>query len=234
MDPGTGTAFFGGIKSFFSVWQLCIMQVTPFFLAFFLGAYFLTRTGARAGDIFNMAVVALGLALGFSLLFGILGTPSLEPGATLMRNIRTLRFFSGLFILAVGLLMMLFSITIPRSSRVMVFFLLSPPVGAALAIGYSPCIPPVLSDILNFAGRPGNERMGLALLFLYGMGIGVSLVFVGSMLGYILSRRSPYARMRYSRPGMPALIASLIFMAFGFLLVTGLMVRYKAFLVNLI
>ncbi len=233
MDPTMGTAFFGGIHAFFSVWQLCIMQVTPFYLAFFLGAYFIIRSGERSVDLFNMAVISLGLMVGFGLLFGILGIPSLEPGATFVRNIRTLRLFAGLFIIAVGLVMLVFSFTVSHRSRAGIFLVLSPFVGAAFAIGYSPCIPPVLSTIFTFAGKPGNARMGLFFLALYGVGIGVSLTLVGSILAYLLTPRSSRGRFGEGRASMAALIASLVFMAMGVLLITGLMVRYKAFLVNL-
>ncbi len=37
---GLFAAFGNGFASFFSIWQVCILQISPFFLAYATGLYF--------------------------------------------------------------------------------------------------------------------------------------------------------------------------------------------------
>ncbi len=235
MSPGVFEAFWGGVGAFFSVWQLCILQITPFFVAFFVATHFILRTGNRGEDLFNTIVVGTGLVLGLSIFFGLLMTPGLAPGTVLLKYLKLLRFVAGIFIILVALTMVFFSFTsILFFDRRKIFFVLSPLVGSALAIAYSPCIPPALSRLLNYARIPENTLHGFVLLVFYALGIGISLIIVGYIIALTAGiGSSPYAE-RTRRYIVLPLVSSLIFMIIGILLVTGLMLSYKAFLVNLI
>ena len=60
MPPTIIESFTDAIRSFFSAWQLFIMQITPFYLAFFTGAYLILRKGGfppatlRIGDYYHV------------------------------------------------------------------------------------------------------------------------------------------------------------------------------------
>jgi len=46
-------------------------------------------------------------------------------------------------------------------------------IGAAFAFGWTPCIGPILGVILTYAGMLENVNRGVALLFVYSLGLGV-------------------------------------------------------------
>ncbi|MBI5233481.1 MAG: hypothetical protein HY880_03925 [Deltaproteobacteria bacterium] len=232
MAPTAVETFKGSLATFFSVWQFCIMQVTPFYLAFFIAGYFLVSTGRRAVDLFFVFIMALGLALGFSLVFGFLSVSSLEPGATMIRNIKTLQHYAGIFIIAAGAIFIILVFLRPSLFRVWVVLLLSPLAGIAMGLGYSPCIPPILSKLLNYAGRPDTALRGLFLLGLYGAGLGAAWTALGIVISGIMDFICSRQRPNGSRPYYITAIASLVFMVMGVLLVTGSMRSYKAFLVS--
>lgn len=230
MTPTIINAFLGGIRTFFSVWQLCIMQITPFYTAFFLGAYFLLQKKGGKGFL-TMVFVSVLLAAGFSIIFGLTGSSSIAAGRLILRNIRGLKFYSGIFILGAGLVMIVLAFLSSFEFRSKSLIVLSPFVGAAIAAGYSPCIAPALSRILNYSSIPGNQLSGLGLLAAYGIGLTSAMTFAG--LVFILFTGLAKKGRRRQSPA-PAVIASLVFMMMGALLVMGLMLRFKSFLVNLI
>ncbi|MEE9614788.1 MAG: cytochrome c biogenesis protein CcdA [Thermodesulfobacteriota bacterium] len=237
MAPGIGEALCGGFFTFFSVWQLCVMQVTPFYIAFGVGTYLLIRTGGIRG-LAVMGFVAAALALGFSVTFGLLSVPALEPGGTILRNIKVLRPLAGAFIAVAATLMAFFSIAGPSGRKSAVMVVLAPLVGAAFAIGYAPCIAPALGELLNYAAMPDNSKTGFTLLTAYGLGLSAAFTVVGAAISLVLAvvgraGRGKAAAEEGEGVNIPALIASLVLMSMGVLLMTGLMLRYKAFLVNL-
>jgi len=231
--PGFIWSFLSGIGVFFSVWQLCVMQFTPFYVAYLLTVYFLIDgSGGRARSATApLVITAFGLALGFSLIFALLSSPGFTSDYVFLSGLRGLKTVSGIFILSVGALMILLAVLGRFDTKAYVPAVLSPLVGAGFAIAYSPCIPPALSEILNFAGMPGNSVRGLVLLFLYALGVCASETFVSAVIIVYLKLRQGRHKARTSM--FPPVLSSLIFMIIGLLLVLGLMMRYKMFLVNI-
>lgn len=228
MSPTSIEAFLGGIKSFFSIWQLCILQFSPFYAAFLVAVYLLLGTKDLKTNFLTMQLAGLGLAAGFSVIFALAGSPGISAGAEILRSLRGLRFASGLFILAAGLLMIALSFMQGFAMRAMLPAFLSPFIGAALAVAYSPCIPPVLSQIYSFAGEPGNSPKGFLLLFLYGLGMCASATLVAGVV------MAAWRMKKRSWGWMAPAFAAAFFMLIGIMLVAGWMLAYKRFLVNLI
>lgn len=231
MAPTLLESLFGGFTTFFSVWQMCIMQVTPFYIAFSLGVYFLLVGSARRSNFKPMMLVMAGLALGFSFLFALIGSPEFAVGSLLLRNIHSLRFAAGVFIIVVGALMILSSLLTRFDFKARILVVISPLVGAALAIAYSPCISPVLSRIFNYTKTSTGSVYGFSLLFLYAIGMTAALTLVVSVIIFIYNVRS--RRTIFRRSTTAPVVVSLVFIVLGILLVSGLMLRYKAMLVNL-
>ena len=50
-----GMALWGGFSSFFSIWQVCILQISPFFIAFIVGSYLATPDQKADRKIFRSA-----------------------------------------------------------------------------------------------------------------------------------------------------------------------------------
>ncbi|HHL40555.1 MAG TPA: hypothetical protein ENJ37_08615 [Deltaproteobacteria bacterium] len=229
MAPGYFETFFGGFAAFFSVWQLCIFQVTPFYIAFMVAARLLSRRGGRGSSGAVLAVTALGLAVSFSLVFGIMGVPHVGVGGVILRNLKLLKLLAGAFIIVSAAVLMLPALRVGVGVRTAAA--LSPLAGAAFAIGYSPCISPALAAALNFARSPDGGGRGLVLVVLYGAGMAAALTLTGAAFmaaaGWLAARRRT-ARV----PAAGLVAAAAVYMTMGVLLVTGLMLRYKAFLVN--
>lgn len=231
--PGLIGSFWGGISVFFSVWQLCIMQFSPFYVAYLLTVYFLIDgSGGRARSAISpLVLTAVGLGAGFSFVFAVLSDPGFASSHALFSGLRGLKSASGYFILAVGTLMIILAVLGRFDTKAYAPAALSPLVGASFALAYSPCIPPVLSGILNFSGTPGNSLKGLVLLFVYAAGVCSAATLVAAVL--ILYFRLRQGRRMSRRSMLPPVLSSLVFMIIGLLIVFGLMLRYKRFLVNI-
>lgn len=263
-EIGYSTAFVGAFSSFFSVWQFCIAQISPFFIAFLIGVYLIEGNGINRKSIVNILIASSGYLIGFSIIFALLGTSSSNIAGYLLYNIKAIRIFSGIFILVVGLLMFTphhqkapsvktgmnveispkgvaskpwgltrgagfttgfskaFSSILPK----WMFWLFAPFIGVSFAFIYSPCIPPVLSQILNYASISENASQGFLFLLIYGTGLSVAFITAGVVLSVAVGRLTETVR--------PYIIAicSLMLMVIGIMAITGLMVHYKAFLLS--
>jgi cytochrome c biogenesis protein CcdA len=72
-------------------------------------------------------------------------------------------------------------------------------VGAAFAVGWTPCVGPVLAAILTLAASSGTVLHGAALLAFWSAGLGVPFLIAGLMVGRLVPA---LARLR---PVMPVL-----------------------------
>lgn len=91
------------------------------------------------------------------------------------------------------------------------------PVGMAFAIGWTPCIGPVLATILGVAAGTGQIGAGAALLLLYSIGLG--LPFIALAVGFSRAQRSIRFLRRHGA-GIERL-AGLLLVAVGVLLASG-------------
>jgi len=53
------------------------------------------------------------------------------------------------------------------------------PLGMAFAVGWTPCIGPVLAGILTLAAAQGGGVWGATLMFFYSLGLGLPFILVG-------------------------------------------------------
>jgi cytochrome c biogenesis protein CcdA len=72
-------------------------------------------------------------------------------------------------------------------------------IGAAFAVGWTPCIGPVLAAILALAAESGTVVKGAFLLGAWSLGLGVPFLIAGAMLGQAMRA------IRKARPVMPVL-----------------------------
>ena len=68
---GIGTALWEGFTSFFSIWQICILQISPFVIAFLLGLYLVTleqkpNASIRQWVVLPYAAYIVGFCLFYS------------------------------------------------------------------------------------------------------------------------------------------------------------------------
>lgn len=226
-------AFWGGFSSFYSIWQICAMQISPFFMAYIVGLYFVGRTRQDKPDIKQWAVLpALIYVAGFSLLYALLSSPGLLVGRYLSYNLGILRLIAGVYLLLVSLYLMfpdrltLFRKINGHPALAAMSLLL----GLSFAIVYSPCITPTLSDILGLVNRPGMAVRGAVLAFFYGLGLSLAFAVTGLILIKLLQKVQAVT----GNPAKTRLVCSLALSILAVMNITGLMVYYKAFVLGLL
>ena len=72
-------------------------------------------------------------------------------------------------------------------------------IGSAFAVGWTPCIGPILAAILALAAESGTVVKGTFLLGAWSLGLGVPFLIAGLMLGQMMRA------IRKARPVMPVL-----------------------------
>ena len=72
-------------------------------------------------------------------------------------------------------------------------------IGSAFAVGWTPCIGPILGAILTLAASSGTVAKGTVLLSAWSLGLGVPFLITGLALGSVMTG------MRKIRPLMPVL-----------------------------
>ncbi|MDP6689228.1 MAG: cytochrome c biogenesis protein CcdA [Alphaproteobacteria bacterium] len=217
-----------GFSSFFSIWQVCILQISPFFLAYVIGLYFAAGpVRAKAGIGGRVLLPAFSFIPGFAAMYALLTMTGLSVGRAFVFNLGTLEFIAGSYILLAALALLLAGrITmLDHLRRPAVLAAVSLLLGIAFALIYSPCITPALSKILGLAGRPETAVYGGTLALFYATGICLALTLTGAVLVYLLARIGVVARHSSLARGACALVLGVL----AGLNLSGTMIYYKAF-----
>ncbi|CAG1004145.1 hypothetical protein BURK2_03268 [Burkholderiales bacterium] len=225
-------ALWGGFTAFFSIWQLCILQFSPFFLAFIVGAYFVTPGQNRPPPVLRWTLPAfLTWALVFTLLYSLLIASALPVSRPLINHLGTLRILGGVFILLASLYLFFASRLVflreVHSPGLLVWLALA--MGLAFALMYSPCITPMLSDIMGLASQRSTAMRGWFLAFFYGLGTCLAMGLVSLALIAALVRHDAV----WPKAQRIADACALVLLILAIMNLTGLMTLYKAFLLGL-
>lgn len=229
----SGMALWGGFSAFFSIWQLCILQISPFFIAFIAGIHFATPDRNTAPELRRWILLpCITYTIGFTIFYSLLIASALDASRPLIHNISLLRVVSGVFFLLVGLYILLldrlpFLGKIHRPSLVSVLALL---IGITLALIYSPCITPMLSDIMGLASQRSTAVEGWYLAFCYGLGTSIALCMTAIV--FIILARKRESVMRNAMP-IKNICAAILFILAA-MNMTGLMRHYKAFVLGFV
>lgn len=231
-------ALWGGFSSFFSIWQVCILQISPFFLAYIAGLYLTANNQELNPPLTSQGILRwvvnpyFAFTVGFTLFYSLLVSSGLGISRMLTYNISNLRVISGIVILLVSLYLIFADRAsfLEKTRRPITLIILSLLIGVTFALIYSPCITPTLSDIMGLATQPGTAAQGWLLALCYGLGLSLSLGVAGATLVFLLSKtKVPTEKTRLAKD-----ICGIILLAPAFLNITGLMVQYKAFFLGLL
>jgi cytochrome c-type biogenesis protein len=183
---GPFLALAAGVVSFASP---CVLPLVPGYLAMVTGGQ-----APRAGDRLPMLPVAL-FVLGFSLVFTVLFGFAATAVTRALRSELAQRVAGGV-VLASGALMVLYALRLrvpwayvegrPLLARVRPGPVGALPLGMAFALGWTPCIGPVLGAILTLAAAQGSTPRALVLLASYSLGLGIPFLLVGAGLQRLL------------------------------------------------
>jgi cytochrome c-type biogenesis protein len=178
MDVSIALAFAAGLISFVTP---CVLALVPVYLAFIGDAAAFGGPGhgatAARGSVLPQALLFVA---GFTVVFVLLGTSVGLLGSALFR-IQEVRQTAGILVIGLGVLttgafgpvMDRFRIGVDpsllptaRSARALA-------LGALVAVGWTPCIGPVLGAILTMGASTGSAPIAALLLVAYSAGLAV-------------------------------------------------------------
>jgi cytochrome c-type biogenesis protein len=215
-------AFTAGLFSFLSP---CVLPLFPSYLSFVTGMSVsdlsadLTSAARRRVFLHSIAFV-----VGFSIVFVSLGASFSAASAFLLDYRDWIRRVGGVLIIVFGLYIAGL-LRVGIFGRTQQFQLREKPagyigsfiVGLTFAIGWTPCVGPILGAILTLAGTAETVQRGIGLLVAYSAGLGVPFLLSALALGVFLKFFKRY------RPFIPAVerFAGVILVVVGVLVFTN-------------
>ncbi len=182
------SAFLGGILTFLAP---CTLPLIPAYIGFLAGGVKKEDSGSRSRSLrLNIFLNALLFTIGFSVIFIFFGTISGTIGKFFILHRATLASVGGVFVIFFGVMMLGF-IPTPRlfgGSQLPAMLRPGNPYSAFLlgilfALGWSPCLGPVLGTILLLASTSGTAFQGGLLLFVYSLGLAIPFLLVATLYG---------------------------------------------------
>jgi cytochrome c-type biogenesis protein len=210
-----GLAFLAGLLSFVSP---CVLPLLPVYLSFISGVG-VERLG---GERRRLLGTSLLFVAGFTVVFMLMGAGAGGIGRLLLRYRQELTIAAGAFIafsglVVIGVLRLPEPVMkmAPRHAGAGGAFL----TGAALAIGWTPCVGYVLGAILGMAASSQSARSGAFLLLIYSAGLGVPFVLAALAFDWV-SRRLWFVKRHYRTLQVAA---GILLVVFGVLLMLGVL-----------
>ncbi len=194
MQPGDGLsvgafglALLAGAASFLSP---CVLPLLPGYLSFVSGVSVDELESGRH----RIWPAMLAFVLGFALVFTLAGAGVAFVGEAIRRFERELQIAAGALLVLLGLLVagLVPAGWLERERRVLPFKAPKGLVGAvatgiAFALGWTPCVGPILASILTLAASGRDPLGGAMLLFVYSLGLGVPFVVAGLVFSKLLN-----------------------------------------------
>ncbi len=196
-----------------TIFNPCVLPLAPILIA-----------GANARDARAPVALALGLALTFGVVGGIVASLGLEIGES-----ASIRFPAGILMLPIGLALMIPAVAdwMAAAFRPLVAFgeALSARVpeaglvgnaglGALLALVWAPCIGPTMGAALVLATGSGTLARAMASMVLFAIGAATSLLIAGYGLRR-LARAGRLTAHRSARTGKTLFGAVLVLIGIG-------------------
>jgi cytochrome c-type biogenesis protein len=218
-------AFTAGVVSFASP---CVFPLVPGYLSFI--------AGGEAKDEEKPIVPMLLFVAGFAVVFTALGAfaSTLSEPLKSPTGIR----IAGVVILGFGVVMILYAFRLgmpalytekrPFLERAKPGKTGAFPLGMAFAIGWTPCIGPVLGAILTLAANQGGAARGGFLLQIYSAGLGVPFVLIGLGVRKLMKSLGWVQRNYHWITGVSGGVMVII----GLLMVSGVWYRFLSPVLN--
>ena len=226
VDISLLAALGAGILSFVSP---CVLPLVPVYIGYLSG----TAAGMEGQPSRGAALrQSLLFVLGFSLVFILLGASAGLLGRTLNEYLPTLRQVGGLLLVVFGLhIMGVLRIpwlyyekrldyrpsTVGGATPVL--------IGMVFALGWTPCVGPILAAILLLASDSATVGQGAWLLAVYSLGLGLPFIATALALGSatrLLKRLNRYYRAI-------EIVSGLFLIVLGILLFTNTLQRLSGY-----
>jgi len=191
-NPSTLWAFVAGVLMFLAP---CTLPLLPAYLGFISGASASEFADPRVRGKIRRRVLWNGFlyGIGFSVVLVSLGLLVGVVGGALVPWRMALIRLGGAFIIFFGLSMLMPSVpffrALQRERRVRIVSLkpgssiASLLFGASFALGWTPCVGPILGGILTFAATTANPIEGAYYLAVFSLGLGLPFMVVAFFFG---------------------------------------------------
>ncbi len=215
-------ALVAGVLSFSSP---CCLPLMPGYVAYVSGV-----AAPEGGVAVRRRAVGAGLlfVLGFTIVFTVLGASASTLGSLLLRNRTLLIRVAGVIVIILGLASAgLLRIPILHRELRMDLGRVRPgpggalPLGMAFAMGWTPCIGPVLAGILAAAASTTDMARGATLMLFYSLGLGLPFLLLALGIGGG-GRLTGWLRRRGRGIEMAG---GLLLVSMGVLMITGAWLR---------
>lgn len=215
-----GIAFGSGVLSFLSP---CVLPLALVYIVNLAGSSALTPDVNRRYTTLH----AVSFVAGFSLVFAGLGAAAGLIGAVIPTDLlfkiagSALVVF-GLWLLAAHRISWLnYEMRLKSSFGKTSGYLRSLGLGAVFALGWTPCVGPILAGILTLASSAETAWQGSYLLLAYSMGLGLPFIAIGLAMGSAVPVLSWLSR----RAGAVSVVAGILLIVVGIGLLTGTLNR---------
>jgi cytochrome c-type biogenesis protein len=223
--PAMVMAFIAGLLSFLSP---CVLPLVPGYLSIISGVSLDQLKGEAQNKSLKKSVIVSSVMfiIGFSITFIILGATATALSKAVLTRMPILMKVAGLIIIVFGLhLVGVFRINALYQDKRMhnvqtgrgVFGALV--LGLVFALGWSPCIGPILATILGLASQQDTVMQGVFLLAVYSLGLGVPFLLTSLGLNQFLAFYTRFKRHFRTLE----LVSGVLVLGIGLLIFTGQM-----------
>ncbi len=222
-NPPLFVALVAGFLSFLSP---CVLPLLPSYLSFITGISLeeLIQEGKDSRMRKMIIIHSLIFILGFSLVFVLLGTSASLVGKIFTNYQIWITRVGGVFIIIFGLhLMGVVNLGLLQREKKIhlgrrpLGYLGSFLVGIVFAVGWSPCIGPILGAILFYAASKNSVVLGISLLATYSLGLAIPFFLSSLALEVFLEH---YGKLR-KHLRLVSLISGGLLVVVGVLLATN-------------
>src|SRR5262250_2507718 len=231
---GLFLAFSGGFFSFLSP---CVLPLFPSYLSFITGmSVDRLSVDVDAATRSRVLLHSVAFIAGFTAVFVSLGASFSAAGRFFLVYRDWIRIGGGVLIVLFGLYIAGFFQWGPlsRTRQLQIRskpagFIGSFAVGLTFAIGWTPCVGPILGSILTLASSESTVRHGVGLLLAYSAGLGVPFLAFSFGLGFFLRFFKRY------RPFIPVVerAAGILLVVVGVLVATNYYILLNSWTVSI-
>jgi len=181
---GLSAAVLAGLLSFLSP---CVLPLFPSYLSFITGMSVERLSGeVTAGTRGRVLLHSLAFIAGFTAVFVSLGVSVSAAGQFLLDYRDWIRVAGGALIIVFGLYIAGI-LRVGLFGRSAQFQIQRKPAGLTFAIGWTPCVGPILGSILTLASSDRTVGQGTTLLLAYSAGLGIPFLLFSLALSSFLA-----------------------------------------------
>lgn len=227
------SAFLAGLLTFLAP---CTLPLVPAYIGFISGVSTEDLEDLEKAKSARRKIILNGMffILGFSVVFILFGTLAgyLGQGLAIYRDI--IAKVGGVFIVIFGLFMLgvfkIPALQVDKRIKIPSFLHIGKPtssfvIGATFAVGWTPCVGPVLGSILLLASTSTTALQGGFLLLIFSLGLAVPFMF----LAFAFSKATEYIQKITKYLKWVSIIGGVFLIILGILLFTNnfsLLIQY--------